>query len=398
MSVTATDTTTVRDQILGRIRELRPLLEANAAKTESDRRVVEENITALRDADAFRIMVPKRFGGLETDIRTKLEVSREVAMGCGSTAWVTALMNVCAFFTSLGNERLQHDVWGSDPDARVSGVFNPTATTKRVDGGYVVNGAWNWTSGCLHSDWAFLGVPLVDEAGEFVQPAMALMPYADLEIEDTWFTTGMRGTASNTVHARDVFVPDHRLMSVPGLLTHDYDTPFKDEVLYRSAFIPVAALILVGPQLGLAQAALDYVIEKGHKRGIAYTEYELQRDAPTFQLAIAKAATLVDTAHLFAYRAADDIDDAARADRTMTYVERARVRMDTGHAAESAREAIRVLCSAHGASSFAESSPMQRWWRDSEIASRHAVVSPEISAQVYGRALMGFTDGITFLV
>ena len=128
-------------------------------------------------------------------------------------------------------------------------------------------------------------------------------------------------------------------------------------MLYRSAFIPVAALILVGPQLGLAQAALDYVIEKGHKRGIAYTEYELQRDAPTFQLAIAKAATLVDTAHLFAYRAAGDIDDAARADRTMTYVERARVRMDTGHAAESAREAIRVLCSAHGASSFAEVEP-----------------------------------------
>jgi alkylation response protein AidB-like acyl-CoA dehydrogenase len=398
MSVTATEPTAIRDEILGRIRELRPLFEANAARTESDRRVVEENITALRDADAFRIMVPKRFGGLEADIRTKLEVSREVAMGCGSTAWVTALMNVCAFFVSLGNERLQDDVWGADPDARISGVFNPTATTKRVDGGYVVNGAWNWTSGCLHSDWAFLGVPLVDEAGEFVQPAMAVIPYAELEIEDTWFTTGMRGTASNTVHARDVFVPDHRLMSVPGLLTHQYDTPFKDEVLYRSAFIPVAALILVGPQLGLAQAALDYVIEKGHKRGIAYTEYELQRDAPTFQLAIAKAATLVDTAHLFAYRAAGDIDDAARADRTMTYVERARVRMDTGHAAESAREAIRVLCSAHGASSFADASPMQRWWRDSEIASRHAVVSPEISAQVYGRALMGFTDGITFLV
>ncbi len=398
MSVTATEPTAIRDEILGRIRELRPLFEANAARTESDRRVVEDNITALRDADAFRIMVPKRFGGLETDIRTKLEVSREVAMGCGSTAWVTALMNVCAFFTSLGNEQLQLDVWGSDPAARISGVFSPTATTTRVDGGYVVNGSWNWTSGCLHSDWAFLGVPLVDEAGEFVQPAMALMPYSELEIEDTWFTTGMRGTASNTVHARDVFVPDHRLMSVPGLLAGDYDTPYKDEVLYRSAFIPVAALILVGPQLGLAQAALDYVIEKGHKRGIAYTEYELQRDAPTFQLAIAKAATLVDTAHLFAYRAAGDIDDAARADRTMTYVERARVRMDTGHAAESAREAIRVLCSAHGASSFAEASPMQRWWRDSEIASRHAVVSPEISAQVYGRALMGFTDGITFLV
>ena len=37
-----------------------------------------------------------------------------------STAWVTALMNVCAFFTSLGNEQLQLDVWGSNPDARIS--------------------------------------------------------------------------------------------------------------------------------------------------------------------------------------------------------------------------------------------------------------------------------------
>ena len=74
------------------------------------------------------------------------------------------------------------------------------------------------------------------------------------------------------------------------------------------------------------------------------------------------------------------------------------VRNDTGHAIESAREAIRVLCSAHGASSFSEGSPMQRMWRDSEIASRHAVILPETSALIYGRALMGFTEGISFLV
>ena len=171
-------------------------------------------------------------------------------------------------------------------------------------------------------------------------------------------------------------MPDHHLHWVPGLLNHEYDTPFKDEVLYRSAFIPVAALILAGPQLGLAQAALDYVIEKGHKRGIAYSEYELQRDAPTFQLAISKAATLVDTAHLFAYRAAGDIDDAAKADRTMTYVERARTRKTP--ATPPNRPAKRSACcappTAHRRSP--KSSPMQRMWRDSEIASRHAVVSP----------------------
>lgn len=386
------------DGLLERIAAIRPILEKNAAQTENDRRVVDENIEALKDAGAFKIMVPNRYGGWQADIRTKLEVSREVAKGCGSTAWVTALMNVCSFFVGLMNEQAQDDVWGDNPEARIAGVFSPTAQTRKVDGGIIVTGAWNWASGSYHADWSYVGVPITNDEGEFLYPAMALIQNSDITIEDTWFVSGMRGTGSNTIHADEVFVPDHHLHWVPGLLNHEYDTPFKDEALYRSAFIPVAALILAGPQLGLAQAALDYVIEKGHKRGIAYSEYELQRDAPTFQLAIAKAATLVDTAHLFAYRAAADIDDAAKAGRTMTYVERARNRNDTGHVAESAREAIRLLCSAHGASSFAEASPIQRIWRDSEIASRHAVVAPEISSLIYGRALMGFTEGVSFLV
>lgn len=93
---------------------------------------------------------------------------------------------------------------------------------------------------------------------------------------------------------------------------------------------------------------------------MTYSEWTRQSDSPTFQLAVAKAAVLVDTAHLFAYRAADAIDAAAMADRPMDYVERARVRSDTGVAISSAREAIRVLCSAHGAGSFADASPTQR--------------------------------------
>jgi alkylation response protein AidB-like acyl-CoA dehydrogenase len=101
---------------------------------------------------------------------------------------------------------------------------------------------------------------------------------------------------------------------------------------------------------------------------------------------------------MHAYRAAADIDEAARAGRKLTYTERARVRMDTGWSVKHAREAIRLLINAHGAGSFADSSPMQRFWRDSEVASRHAVISPDISAEVYGRALLGIHEGVTPLV
>ncbi len=395
----ATDTQRrLRADLVERAAKLGPLLAGNAAQTETDRRVVEENITAIDDAGLLSIMRPQRFGGLETDFRTALEVSRELARSCGSTSWVTSLMNVCSWFTGLWPEQAQHDVWGSNPGNRIAGVLAPSATATEVDGGYVVTGKWGWASGSAHSQWALVGIPLLSADGTPRDQGMVLIPMSDLTVEDTWFVAGMKGTASNTLVADAVFVPAHRYLSVVKAIQGEAATPFQDEALYRSAFVPVAALVLAGPQLGLAQAALDLVLEKAPKRAISYTFYETQVGAPTVQLAVAKAASLIDSAHLHAYRAAAEIDEAAARGVYPDYDARAKSRMDTGVAVTYAREAIRILVSAHGASSFAESSPMQRIWRDSETASRHSVVNPEISAEVYGKSLLGIRGDVTALV
>jgi 3-hydroxy-9,10-secoandrosta-1,3,5(10)-triene-9,17-dione monooxygenase len=405
---TSDEARALRAELVGRAREIVPVLARNAARTEEQRRVVEENISLIDEAGLYSIMKPKRLGGLETDIRTKLEVSRELARGCGSTAWVSTLMNVCSFFAGLFPDQAQRDVWevsgersdggSGSPGNRIAGVLAPSAEATRIDGGYRVTGSWGWASGCLHAQWAVVGFPVPDDRGEIVDQGLALVPMTDLTIEDTWYVAGMRGTGSNTLVAKDIVIPEHRVISIPAAIGGRYATEHTDEALYRSAFVPVAAVVLAGPQLGLAQAALDLVIEKAPKRSVSYTFYDTQTEAPTVQLAVAKAASLVDAAHLFAYRAAADIDQAAADGTYPDYAARARVRMDTGAAIENAREAIRVLISAHGAGSFAESSPLQRIWRDSEVASRHAVISPAISSEVYGRALLGLTDGVTALV
>ena len=388
----------LRKTLVARARALLPLLERNAAATEANRRVADENIAAIRAAGLFKIMVPRRFGGLETDIRTKLEVSRELAKGCGSTAWVTTLLNVCSWFAGLGSAALQEDIWGANPQARLAGVFSPQAKTEVTDGGITVSGKWPWASGCLHADWAMVGVPIVDGAGVEIDQGLAFIPMAEVTIEDSWYVTGMKGTGSNTIVASDVFIPSHRIISVSALLAGNPPTPYKDEVLYRCAFMPVAAIALAGPQLGLCARAQEFVLEKAPKRAISYTFYKKQTESPSFQLAMAEAAMLVDTAHLHAYRSAEEIYAAAAENRFPSYAERARARMDAGYVGQKAREAIGVLISAHGASSFAEVSPMQRLWRDSETAGRHAIISPEIASEIYGRALVGFNDGITALV
>ena len=53
---------------------------------------------------------------------------------------------------------------------------------------------------------------------------------------------------------------------------------------------------------------------------------------------------------------------------------------------------------AHGAASFADASPMQRIWRDSNTAARHAIVLQPVGEEIYGKALLGVENTVTPLV
>ncbi|MEV4138950.1 acyl-CoA dehydrogenase family protein [Dactylosporangium sp. NPDC049742] len=386
-------------ELVARAKELRPLLERNAAAGERDRRVVEESIQALTDAGLFRIAVPKRYGGYETSLRTMLDVSAAVAEADGGTAWVLTLTNVCNWMVGLLPQRAQDEIFGADPDAKVSGVLAPTATTTKVDGGWRVTGKWFYNSGSWHATWAGLGIPITDESGEVVNQGLAMIPRTDLGLEDTWFVAGMKSSGSNCLVAEDVFVPEHRVLLVPPAINGEYPSEHLDtEAFYRSALVPVLALVLVGPQLGMGRAALDYVVGKAPKKPISYTFYTAQTESVGFQLQIAEAARLIDTAHLHAYRAAADVDEAAARGAYPDFTTRARVRSDTGYVAECITKAIDILLFAHGAGSFADVNPLQRIWRDSATAARHAVVSPQVSYELYGKALLGVEETITPLI
>ena len=129
-------------------------------------------------------------------------------------------------------------------------------------------------------------------------------------------------------------------------------------------------------------------------RGVRATVYREQTQAPTVQLAVARAASSLDTAEALAFTAAIEMDHAGRTLVRPSLRDRARLRMQLARAIVEARDAIRELVSVAGSSAFAESNPLQRIWRDSEIASRHAVANPAISAEAYGRVLLGITEPV----
>ena len=387
------------EALLDRVRALQPMIRQHAAQGEKDRRVPDAVIEALKEAGAFKLGVPKRYGGYEGGMKAFLDLSSLVAEADGGTAWVTTLVNVCNFFVGYYPKAVQDEVFGANPGALVSGVLTPTAESRKVEGGYRVSGKWFYNSGGWHTDWAGLGIPVVDENGQVVDQGMALIPSSDLRIEDTWFVAGMAASGSICLIAEDVFVPEARVMSIPAALEGEYPTELKDsEPVYRSALAPVFALVLVGPQLGLGRAALDFVKAKAPNKPISYTYLTSQANSVGFQLQIAEAAMMIETAHLHAYRAAANIDDAAREGIHPPKEMRARIRADVGLVAEKITGAIDILISAHGAGSFAQVSPLQRIWRDSNVAARHAVVGPKIAYETYGKILLGIKEQVTPLI
>jgi alkylation response protein AidB-like acyl-CoA dehydrogenase len=389
---------TVHD-LVTRARELAPLLRKNAAASEANRRVEEETIQAMRKAGLMRVATPKRYGGWEMNTRAMLEVGSAIAEADGGAAWVANLNNVCCWLTSLFPVRAQDEVFGSDPDTCVSGVLNPTATVKKESGGYrVVTGEWHYNSGGWHAQWAVLGLPIVNDAGEPIDQGLAMIPMSDLERVDTWFVAGMKSSGSICLRAKNVFIPDHRVLSVPQAIEGKYPTEMRDEALYRSAFVALLSIILVGPILGLGRAALEFVRQKASSRTIAYTFFEKQSASVAFQLQLADAAMMIDTAHFHAYRAADDIDGAAARGVYLDLITRSRVRADTGYTVEKITQAIDKLLFAHGSAGFADTSPLQRIWRDAAVASRHAVALPPIGYELYGKALLGVKNDVTPLI
>lgn len=393
-------TTTVPDvaTLVERAASIRPLLERNAERTDSLRRLPDEVVAAVRDNGLCRVMVPRRLGGYETSIRTYITVMAEIGRGCASTAWVASLLNVCAWLVALFPERAQQDVWGSNRDAWIAGSLAPNGVATPVDGGWRVTGRWPWASGSLHAQWVACGIHMNDEHGQMSNLGLSLMPVNEVTIEDTWFMAGMKGTGSNTVVAKDVFVPEHRFLPYPAAFSGTYRTEHTDEVTYRAAFIPVTILILVGAQLGAARTALELALAAAPRRGITHTNFSRQSESAGFQILVADAAMKIDSAWLHAMRAADDLDRAAAEGRHPDLTARARMRLDAALTAKYCRDAVELVVQAHGTSSLADVNRMQRVWRDVHVASHHAITEWQVNLEIYGKALLGVEPNISHLI
>ena len=305
-----------RDELTARARAIQPLLLEHAAKADAMRRLPDEVNEALTDAGFFRLVTPRRFGGYEASLRVVTEVAEMLGAGDASAAWLVALSAGAGALVGRASVQAQQDLFGSDPNLRVAGGFAP-AVAVRVDGGVRMTGRWPYASGAHFATWASISGVLTDESGAVVDAVMGFAPASELTMEDTWHTTGMRGTGSNTWVGEEVFVPDHRLLSMAAVTDGSWPAATQ-EAMSRIPFVPVATVSLLGPILGAGQAALDLVIEKAPGKGMHHTFFASQSESVGVQIQLGEAAMKLRSARLHIYDIVDELDELANGGEAST--------------------------------------------------------------------------------
>ncbi|MEU9352477.1 acyl-CoA dehydrogenase family protein [Streptomyces griseoloalbus] len=369
--------TPARAHPVARALALGPVLYANAAHTERDRRVALETLEGLRRAGLLRLTTPRTRGGFEATVRTQIEVGLALGRACPSTARVAGIHNGVRPMTLMLSAAAQDEFYDPGPDVLVCSVAGVNGTADRGDGGVRITGTWTAASGCEDAHWALLAIPLPDTAGGPPSTATVLVPLEDLQVKDTWHVAGMRGTGGQSLGADTVLVPDHRVVSAAV-------APSGGAAVFPTASKIGSSLNLLAPVVGAALGALDTVRRTlGSGRGITVSVYRETTASPSAQLRLGEADRLVDRA----VRLVGSVTDAADAALTgdpLTLRERSALRMDMVAAVESARTAVSRLLDLSGTAAFSESNPVQRFSREMETGSRHVQFKPFLAARTTG--------------
>jgi 3-hydroxy-9,10-secoandrosta-1,3,5(10)-triene-9,17-dione monooxygenase len=318
------------------------------------------------------------------------DLPAEIARGCASTGWNVANLGVHHWMLALYDERAQAEVWGTNPDALIaSGIAYPQGRGRGGDGGFVISGFWNFSSGVDAADWNMLAVTVRD-GDRVVDHRMCLVPRRDYEIVDDWHVLGMRSTGSKSVRATEVFVPEHRALSMylargggefPGAAVNA-------NALYRVPLSALGSHCLAAAGVGNAQAALDLTIEAVRERSTNYTALRM-RDFQAVQLRVAGAGAGVDAARLVIRADCLQAEQIAQEGRAPTIEEKLRFKRNVAYAMGLCTEAVDALHALAGANGIYDRYPIERLFRDQHALTGHIGFSWDAQGAPWGLVALG---------
>jgi 3-hydroxy-9,10-secoandrosta-1,3,5(10)-triene-9,17-dione monooxygenase len=367
------------ERVLDRIADIADQLREQAWEAERLGRLPDETVKSLKTAGSMRLLQPEKHAGFEVHPREFAETVMATAALDPASGWINGVVGVHPHQLAYADPRVAEEVWADDVDTWVASPYAPQGVAKPVDGGYLFNGRWQFSSGTDHCDWIILGAMLGDADGNPLMPPQMLhmiLPRNDYEIvEDSWDVVGLRGTGSKDVIVRDAFVPAYRTMDATKVMdgTAQLEAGMT-KTLYLMPWSTMFPLGISSAVIGIAEGALaahlDYQRERVGATGIAI------KDDPYVMYAVAEAAADINAARQELLANVDRIYDMVETGKEVSFADRAAGRRTQVRAVWRAVAAVDAIFGRSGGNAMRMDKPLQRYWRDAHTGLAHAIHVP----------------------
>ena len=379
-------------EFVNRAATLTDQLRERRAETQELRRLPDATVAEMRELELPLVMAPPENGGADLGADAVFEIARELGRGCGSTAWVFGVYAVHAPLVSMFPIEAQREVFGGDRAPLISTGFSPLrGKTETAEGGAILSGQWDFSSGVDHADWVV--VVAVGEQG----PLGHLVPASEMEIVDTWQTAGMAGSGSKDVACKGLFVPEHRLVSMVGVAqgrslgTELYDSPW-----FRLPLSSYFAAGVVGSILGMGRGALEVFGDRTKEKIGGVSGIKLA-DRTDVHLRVGEAAAQLDAADMVARGTYAEIKTYASEEREIPPEVHVGWMKNIAWSGHSAMAGIDLLFEVGGAHVLWSDDQLCQFQRDANAGVHHYALSRHTFFTAAGRTMIGLDHGLSVL-
>ena len=399
---------------IARARTLTPLLEAAAPRIEAAQALPADVLEALHEAKMFRMLLPHTYGGAELDLATFFQAICAIAEGDASTAWCMTQSSGCSMAAAYLVPRAARAVF-ADRGSVVAWGYSagPQCRAVPVEGGWRVNGTWNFGSGNRHSTWLgghcqqsdVAGAPLKDVNGQVLERTMLFPRSAAKLQDDSWNVIGLRGTGSDSYSVSDLFVPaEYSLVArAIGRDQHqaadarlEVETERREQgTLYRFSPTNVYQSGFAAVAIGTARATLAAFIALARSKTTSGTNLTLRNDSWT-QSRIALSEARLGSVQAWILQILRAMWEDCAASGRISFEDRIKLRLAATYAIQEAREVVETSYADAGATAIFQGNPFERRLRDIHAVSQQ-VQSSAAHFQSVGQHFLGLKPGLRFI-
>lgn len=372
---------------------LAPGLRERQEETEKRTYYAEDTHAAFDEAGLYRILTPRRYGGLELGLGTFMEVVLTLTRACPSTGWMYCLGHAHAHAAATLLPAGTQERLFAGGRLICPATVGPSGTAARVPGGWRLDGVWPYCSGSPYATHV-MGHTLV-EGPDGPAPMLFVAPREIWTRLDDWGSTlGLRGSGSHSVEIHGVVPEDHTLPTHLSMADLSGGAPGAElhGAFYAGGLMSFMVLEDAVLAVGMARAALDEYEELMRTRSTIFPPIGPRTADPDFQRRYGEAAGLVGAAEA-AFRHTVGRWEELAAGPGLSGEEELRI-------ATVCREIVRLAWTAveghlvptAGSSAVRAGARMERIWRDMSMLHGHAGVAVFLSGiaqREYARARFG---------